>query len=278
MAESSYSRNELVSELTSYYEFLTRLFLPPEVVQHPPEGGWEHITPEFVKSFCLGKNDTVADLMRHIPYVSRTKEDHWDPWMVYEGATAVDFTGDVVLSLPAKYADEWLFEPYEGNISTAPLPPHVFVYATTPSGRDGHYILIDTERGTIVLADPQTGPEPTRLSDPQAPDEEAWRRFQTYTVHDFFAMAKEKFKKFEMTAMNRKQIYYTTPDTPHAQMYREEGVFTERYDRERCMNRLDEYQEQKDRENRQNRGEEEPASASAERHIHDVSVSSGAVS
>ncbi|KAK1518843.1 uncharacterized protein CCOS01_11663 [Colletotrichum costaricense] len=261
MAEPSYSRNELVSELTSHYEFLTRLFLPPEVVQHPPEGGWEHITPEFVKSFCLGKNDTVADLVRHIPYVSRTKEDHWDPWMVNEGATAVDFTGDVVLGLPTKYADEWLFEPYEANISTAPLPPHVFVYATIPSGRDGHYILIDTERGTIVLADPQTGPKPTRLSDPQAPDGEAWRRFQTYT-----------------TAMNRKQIYYTTRDTPHAQIYREEGVFTKRYDRERCMNRLDEYQEQKDRENRQNRGEEEPASASAERHIHDVGVSSGAVS
>ncbi|KAK1521498.1 hypothetical protein CPAR01_15021 [Colletotrichum paranaense] len=268
MAEPSYSRNELVSELTSYYEFLTRLFLPPEVVQHPPEGGWEHITPDFVKSFCLGKNDTVA----------ADEEDHWDPWMVYEGATAVDFTGDVVLSLPTKYADEWLFKPYEGNISTAPLPPHVFVYATIPSGRDGHYILIDTERGTIVLADPQTGPKPTRLSDPQAPDEEAWRRFQTYTFREFFAMAKEKFKKFEMTALNRRQIYYTTRDTPHAQIYREEGVFTERYDRERCMNRLDEYQEQKDRKNRQNWGDEEPARASAERHIHDVSVSSGAVS
>ncbi|KAK1730143.1 uncharacterized protein BDZ83DRAFT_783873 [Colletotrichum acutatum] len=212
----SYSRKELVSELTPYYEFLTQLFLPPEVVQQPPEGGWEHITPGFVKSFCLGKNDTVADLMKHIPYVSRTKEDHWEPWMVYEGATAVDFTGDVVLSLPTKYADEWLFEPDEGNISTAPLPPH------------------------------------------QAPDEEAWRRFQTYTFHEFFAMAKEKFKKFEMTAMNRKHVHHTTRDTPQAQIYREEGVFTERYDRERCMNRLDEYQEQKDRENRQNRGEEEP--------------------
>ncbi|KAL4409017.1 hypothetical protein CABS03_08856 [Colletotrichum abscissum] len=264
MAEPSYSRNELVSELTSYHEFLTRLFLPPEVVQHPPEGGWEHIAPDFVKSLCLGKNDTVAGLMRHIPYVSRTKEDHWDPWMVYEGATAVDFTGDVVLSLPTKYADEWLFGPYEANISTAPLPPHVFVYATIPSGRDGHHILIDTERGTIVLADPQTGPKPTGLSDPQAPDGEAWRRFQTYTVHEFFAMAKEKFKKFEM----KTNILYH-PVTPHAQIYREEGVFTERYDRERCMNRLDEYQQQKDRENRQNRGEEEPVSASAERHIHD---------
>ncbi|GKT41135.1 uncharacterized protein ColSpa_01316 [Colletotrichum spaethianum] len=228
MVEPSYPRNELVSELTSYYEFLTQLYLPPEV------GGWKHITPEFVDSFCLGKNDTVADLMKHIPYVRRTKEDDWEPWMVYESATAVDFTGDLVLSLPTKYANEFLFEPEGGHISD--IPPHVFVYATIPSGRDGHYIFIDTKRGTIVLADPQTGPNPTRLSDPEAPDEEAWRRLETYTFHEFFAMVKEKFRKFEV---------------------REENVFTERYNRERCMDRLDEYQKQKDRANREARGEKE---------------------
>ncbi|KAK0372026.1 hypothetical protein CLIM01_10615 [Colletotrichum limetticola] len=277
MAEPSYSRNELVSELTSYYEFLTRLFLPPEVVQHPPEGGWEHITPDFVKSFCLGKNDTVA------------ADEVYSLRQPYQGGPLGSVDGlrgrhrcrfhrrrrpEPAHQVRRRVALRALRRQYLDRT----LPPHVFVYATIPSGRDGHYILIDTERGTIVLADPQTGPKPTRLSDPQAPDEEAWRRFQTYTFHEFFAMAKEKFKKFEMTAMNRKQIYYTTRDTPHAQIYREEGVFTKRYDRERCMNRLDEYQEQKDRESRQNRGEEEPASASAERHIHDVSVSSGAES
>ncbi|GKT44631.1 uncharacterized protein ColSpa_04812 [Colletotrichum spaethianum] len=80
MTEPSYSKDELVSELTSYYEFLTQLCLPPEVIQHPPEGGWEHITPEFVDSFCLGRNDTVADLMKHIPYICRIKEDGEEPW------------------------------------------------------------------------------------------------------------------------------------------------------------------------------------------------------
>ncbi|OHW96927.1 hypothetical protein CSPAE12_04517 [Colletotrichum incanum] len=33
------------------------------------------------------------------------------------------------------------------------------------------------------------------------------------------------------------------PDTHQAQIHGKEGVFTERYDRESCMNRLDEYQE-----------------------------------
>ncbi|OHE94364.1 hypothetical protein CORC01_10292 [Colletotrichum orchidophilum] len=243
MGEPSYSRDELVSELTSYYEFLTQLYLPPEVIQHPPEDGWEHSTPEFVDSFCLGKNDTVADLMRHIPYIRRTKEDDWEPWQIYGNATAVDFTSDVVLDLPTKYAKESLFEPEEGSISH--IPPHVFVYATIPSGHNGRYIFIDTERGTIVLADPQT-----------APDEEAWRRFQTYNFGEFFSMAKEMFRKFEMIAVDRKHVHCTSPDTPQAQIYQEEGVFTERYNRERCMDRLDEYRERKNRENREAQGHE----------------------
>ncbi|KAK1961367.1 hypothetical protein LY78DRAFT_750275 [Colletotrichum sublineola] len=189
MAEPSYSRDELVSELTSYYEFLTQIYLPPEVIQYPPEG----------------------DLMRHIPYIRRTKEDDWDPWEIYGKATAVDFTSDIVLELPTKYANESLFEPEEGYVSD--IPPHVFVYATIPC---------------------------------EAPDEEAWRRFETYTIRDFFAMAKEKFREFEMIAVDRKHVICgQDPDTPEAQIYREEGLFTERYDRERCMDRLDERRERK---------------------------------
>ncbi|KAI8263232.1 hypothetical protein K4K56_005652 [Colletotrichum sp. SAR 10_98] len=175
--EPTYSRDEFVSELKSYYEFLTHLYLPPEVVRYPPPGGWEHITPDFVNSFFLGKNDTVADLMRHIPYV--------------------DFAGEVVLSLPNKYAHEELFEIPE-EAYPHELPSHVFVFAIVPEGRDGHFILVDTERGTIVLMDLQTVTKPTRLSDPFAPDEEEWRRSATYTFQEFFVMAKDKFRSFRM--------------------------------------------------------------------------------
>ncbi|KAK2030561.1 hypothetical protein LX32DRAFT_651522 [Colletotrichum zoysiae] len=213
MAQPSYSRDELVSELTSYCEFLTQIYLPPEVIQHPPEGGWEHIPPDFVKSFCLGKNDTVADLMKHIPYIRRRKEDDWDPWQIYGNATPVDFTTSMQMSL---------------------------------------FLSLMRACGTIVVADPQTGPKPTRLSDPEAPDGEAWRRFQTYTFREFFSMAKEMFRKFEM----RKHVHCTSPDVPEAQIYREEGVFTERYDRERCMDRLDEYQEQVNWADREAQGHE----------------------
>ncbi|TDZ18684.1 hypothetical protein Cob_v008081 [Colletotrichum orbiculare MAFF 240422] len=96
MAEPSYPRDEL------------------KRFQCPPEGGWEHITPEFVRSFCLGKNDTVVDLMEHIPCITREEAGFGNSYMVYERACPVDFTGDLVLSLPTKYALESLFEPEEG--------------------------------------------------------------------------------------------------------------------------------------------------------------------
>ncbi|KAF6810143.1 hypothetical protein CPLU01_15373 [Colletotrichum plurivorum] len=225
--EPTYSRDEFVSELTSYYELLTHLYLPPEVVRYPPPGGWEHITPDFVKSFFLGKNDTVADLMRHIPYVRHDKEDNnWNRFHIYERCSQVDFAGEVVLSLPTKYADEWLFE-LPDVVYPHPLPPHVFVFAVVPDGRYGHFILVDTERGTIVLMDLTDDTKPTRLSDPSAPDEEEWRRSATYTFSEFFGMAKDMFRSFRMISMNR-EVYFASPDDPVAHIYQEEGAFTER--------------------------------------------------
>ncbi|KAL0943140.1 uncharacterized protein CTRU02_201026 [Colletotrichum truncatum] len=49
-------------------------------------------------------------------------------------------------------------------------------------------------------------------------------------------------------AMSRRQVMFSSPDTTRTQIYREEGVFTERYDKERCMNRLEEHKEQINRE------------------------------
>ncbi|KZL74805.1 hypothetical protein CT0861_02222 [Colletotrichum tofieldiae] len=196
--EPTYSRAEFVSELKSYFEFLTHLYLPPEVVRYPPPGGWEHITPDFVDSFFLGKNDTVADLMRHIPYVRRDKKDDWEPFNIYEKSAQVDFAGEIVPSLPNKYAHQELFE----------IPEEAY-----PHELPSHF----------------------------APDEEEWRRFATYTFQEFFAMAKDKFRSFRMTAVDRKPVHFTSPNNPLAQIYREEGVFTERYDRERCMSRIEAY-------------------------------------
>ena len=68
-----YSRDELVSELTSYYKFIVDLYLPVARVKHPPVGGWPELTKDFLAP--LNKNDAVVDLIQHLPYVGIEKED-----------------------------------------------------------------------------------------------------------------------------------------------------------------------------------------------------------
>lgn len=41
-----------------------------------------------------GKNETVLDMMGHIPYIRRDDEDDFEPWQILERATAVDCAGD----------------------------------------------------------------------------------------------------------------------------------------------------------------------------------------
>lgn len=67
-------------------------------------------------------------------------------------------------------------------------------------------------------------------------------------------------------ALDRKHVHFTSPDEPPARIYREEGVFTERYDRERCMRRLDELEEQNYRGNDETGEEEIAAETSAGEH------------
>ncbi|KAK1979355.1 hypothetical protein LZ30DRAFT_798181, partial [Colletotrichum cereale] len=57
----------------------------------------------------------------------------------------------------------------------------------------------------------------TDISPHDAPEEEDWRSYRTYTFHEFFPMAKDKYRKFEMTAMLRRSVEYTSTDTPQAQ-------------------------------------------------------------
>lgn len=67
-----FSRDYFVRELSSYYEFLVKPFLPRSRLRYAPPGGWPHLTPELLSS--LTKNETVKDLIRHLPCF----EDRYD--------------------------------------------------------------------------------------------------------------------------------------------------------------------------------------------------------
>ena len=148
----TYSRDEVVSELTSFYEFLVELYLPSSALKYPPP------TPEYLA--FMKENDTVVDLIRHIPFI-RPDEDS-EPYQIYEKTSAVDYNGGTfhgIASLDKPYPD--VADPLE-EMTT--LPSHVVTFAKTSGGRDGYYIFLDTERGTITYCDFQDGPEHTDLS------------------------------------------------------------------------------------------------------------------
>lgn len=148
-----YSRDEVVSALTSFYEFLVGLHLPSSALKYPPPGGWPNVTPK--KLAFLEKNETVVDLLRHIPYIGL---DNNHPFQIYEKTSAVDYSGED--------CEKWTTYNNPDPIQeTTTLPPHVVTLANTGGGRDGYYFFLDTERGTITRCDFQDGPEPTELSE-----------------------------------------------------------------------------------------------------------------
>ncbi|KAL9113308.1 MAG: hypothetical protein Q9227_002643 [Pyrenula ochraceoflavens] len=250
--ELSYSRDETVAAVTDFYEFLTRIHIPPTAIKYPPPGGWPELTREDLT--FLNKNDDVIDLIRHLPFIKR--DDYYDPYEIYEQTTVVDFTGKLLRKEAAsKPHNSDLFEPLE-EIST--VPSHVLTLATTSGTRDGHFVFIDTSRGTGTICDFQDGPEPTALSLPKDEDaeendhgevcREEWRHHLTYNVHDFFELLKEStFSDVEtpQVATNEREVRFerdfdgSTMDRLK-QIYNEHAWLTEDYQREECMQKVNE--------------------------------------
>ncbi|KZL71250.1 hypothetical protein CT0861_06563 [Colletotrichum tofieldiae] len=203
-----YSRDEFVSELTSYYEFLTGIFLPPQPSDaHLKADG--HINADYIKRFHLNKNDTAVGRIKHIPFIQRDEKDDKEPWMIYEKTASPDFAGDVILGMPSKYAIEGLLELFDGwQEACDGIPEHV-------------------------------GEKPAELLQRDAPDEESWRRYETYTKPGFFSMVKQQWRSGRLIACKRREVAFsTTPDYFVQEVCREEGIFTEDYDRESCIARL----------------------------------------
>ena len=150
--ETTYSRDEAVSAFTSFYEWLVKLYLPASALKYPPPGGWPEISPEYLA--FLKKNDTVVDLLRHLPYIQRDEE--FNPYQIYEKTSAVDYNGNYFRNTGVNYKNPVAAEPY--NVETV-LPSHVATIAKTAAGRDGYFFFLDTERGTMTMCDFQVGPK-----------------------------------------------------------------------------------------------------------------------
>ncbi|KAF2226427.1 hypothetical protein BDZ85DRAFT_256148 [Elsinoe ampelina] len=67
------SREEIVTTIRDFYEYLVRLYIPESALKLPPPGGWPNITAASTVDF--GKSEFVVDLIRHLPYIE-AEDDH----------------------------------------------------------------------------------------------------------------------------------------------------------------------------------------------------------
>lgn len=210
--QPTYNREEVLTAVTAFYQLLQRMYLPNGSIKYPPASGW--LWPVST-TFSPPKTDNVVDIMKHLPYLRRNYGQ--EALHIYEKTEAVDYSS---LEGFEKDGDAYKLDP-EPRVTT--LPAHVLMMGFA-KGRDGHYVYLDTERGTWTLCDFQIGPkDQTDLSEvssieseieqevnkPQdledlenvvtTTDEfghectEKWREYPTYTTAEFFEKLTREF-------------------------------------------------------------------------------------
>jgi hypothetical protein len=138
--KTPYSRDETVSAIKSFYEFLTTLpGLLPSAIQDAPPNGWPEIDPNTLAP--LKKNEAVIDLLRHIPYIDNNNS---------RGTVEIAYkTLALQFNRPAKKRPID-FSKLEGSYIPVgcELPEHVV--ALTKGGEYGSWLLLDTQEGKLL--------------------------------------------------------------------------------------------------------------------------------
>lgn len=130
-----YNRDDIVSDLQSFYAFLPHVH--PSIVHFAPPGGWDVITPENLAKHNIHKTDEVATLLRHLPYISGPK-----PWI---GPLALACDYRLVAEEPtAPSKPGWLFDASDKEW------PEWVVQLTAGTDRDGSCWMLDTTDGTVT--------------------------------------------------------------------------------------------------------------------------------
>lgn len=212
----TYSETATIAAIRSYYEFLTKLYLPAAAIKEPPPTGWPETTPEAFAP--LNKNETVVSLLAHLPYLSKDDCDLQDMDEIEVAAGRCQFA-DWRSQIPPnddRNADEVRREIgliTEGHVWEH-VPPHVFGLRT--GGRDKSIMLLDTRRGVVYWIDVpddlvvhyETRSDelvPTKVS----PGDEAWEfaaDAPMWSIKGFFEMLKEEFRAVRMVPVRNCQV------------------------------------------------------------------------
>lgn len=244
LSDISYSRNATIAAVRSYYQFLTKLYLPESATLEPPPGGWPTITKDKMRS--LGKTDEVIELLRHLPYLRDTQwEMQGAPWCRFMDWSSYD------ISKMDKEEIEGIKICTEGPANET-SPAHVIGLAF--AGRDWCILLLDTHLGIIYWADNCPGPlndNPSREKIDDEPehyapeDEHEWRREPAWPIVDFFKLLKDEFRALHFVPLNWHDVkdvytvYHPKNDgmiSMVQRIYREHGwPSLEKYRKQKCL-------------------------------------------
>lgn len=194
----AYDRDEFVRFLTDYYNFCNRVFWFLTVVE-APSGGWPEINKETLAA--LNKNDTVIDLLRHLPYVNQEGK-HQDPFIL-DDTPLVNYRMEELRKAIREGEFTDIAMPREPV--DPPLPPSCAAIAIA-SNRRGYEVILDTEDGYIYWGDPigthdEKAPALNSTLEERFGDDPAnqWRLngFNVYEPADFFELCKERFRELQ---------------------------------------------------------------------------------
>lgn len=234
-----YDRDQVVSELLAFYEFLVRMYLPEELLKRPPSGGWPSVTHE--RFAFMRKSDTVIGLLKHLPYICQDGLS-FEP-EIYNFCTAFDYTGRS-FDRAAKLQSYSTFTPPEpledndlargldaievgsdGNGPVRGYPPHVVALAY---GRDdGPWIWLNTRTGCVWLASLQD--------------------FRGFTdIAEFTKTIMDELMNLDVAALEFHDVRYLVDwCQPVADIYRAHGWPQQRYQKAECLANIKEWDEQR---------------------------------
>lgn len=142
-----YSLPAATSAIRSYYDFLTNQ-LPrldpsasPPIILDPPSSGWPDLDAGILAA--LGKTAVVTDLLRHLPYLA---SDGAGSDLVGPYTRAIRYNGPDARWSLGRSNVEGLLAP----VGAGEVPAHVAVL--TQGGRDGSWLLLDTETGECIFS------------------------------------------------------------------------------------------------------------------------------
>ncbi|KAM0329314.1 hypothetical protein ACHAQA_004619 [Verticillium albo-atrum] len=192
----AYDRDEFVRLLTDYYGFCNRTFWTTTIEQAPP-GGWPSVNQEALAN--LKRNDTVIDLLRHIPYPNYVENDLVHTSFIMADTPITDYRRMDVQKKIQEGCIEGLAAPITGRDPV--IPPSCAGIAICTS-RHGYEVILDTDDGLVYWGDPngqhdEPAPElNSTLKRFQGDEANEWRRagFNVYKPADFFALCKERFR------------------------------------------------------------------------------------